>query len=1161
LYSIYAERGTLKFTAPQNGDCALLEGIEDSAIIEKAEKGEGVFVSFKFPTNSSLFDVRLGKLPAIGRSLAHSRIKRWWMAPDFHDSADSIPVETQSLLLEIDEFKRLKESLKIDRMSDNLASGLISAVSKTALHDSKMYAVIIPLIDYDRGFRVTLFGKEGGYPAGDGVLAARIESGDSSVFASEVSNALYVAAGSDPYQLMHDAYASIAQRMGTFRTRDQKPAPQWANLFGFCTWDAFYSSVDSEKVKRGVESLIDAGAPPGFVIIDDGWQSTGRASRDIDRERDRKDSKEQAAADIEAGEPNIVTVPEKNSGNADITRYGSGNADQYSSADGELSGAQIDGDVAADQLAKIESNPIMALVSKFFLKFYSECVEKGEPDSWAVKTWRTLARTVFKEKLIDFFEFQTDFSKRLTSWKANVKFEDASTGKSLKSFIRQLKGGLGVKYVYVWHALSGYWGGVSEDLNHDWSKALNVGEGEYAEDAPLEMGSASGGRSAILGYEQPTNYTGSVLSAASKIVGEALRTPRTPAAPVVQRTYANPTPHLLLVEPALAWDPSSLAGVGSVASERLEDMYTKMHSYLADAGVDGVKVDAQSAIGAFGEGRGGGSNLARACVSAMEKSVKAAFGTSPMPYPYTLTGLSGSRSGPAGMSSAGGDLVGDIMSEEGRDGVENGGAEELIAEGRSSNRNMNSVKSQMGLTGCMCHSTENLFSFYETSTIRASDDFYPKDDAAQTVHLVSCAYNGVMLGEIGVCDWDMFHSVHPYAEVHAAARAVSGGPVYVSDAPGKHDPELLRRLILPSGEVLRAQLPARPTPDCLFDDVMGDGKTALKVWSLNAHGAVAAVFNVQGASWDRKQRKYVSKPELRRVAVDARLRPRDIGRGYFDKQNIPRGSFIEPSRGDQMVVGWSARDRSTHLLRSRNDALEYRLKPKGWDVVSLFHVRAAGAVRRRTWGTFANEVSRKIGLTKTPLEKGKSRPADAMDSAVAADGDTGGRGGLPRAAVGNEDTNMYSQYFGDSRVYWAPIGLLNMLNAGGAIVSITEPTEALPRPAIPQLSSLTSATPLKHTYAHGAEFKVKGAGELGFYASVPPASVLINGIPVKTTWTQKGLDFGGLVTVRLAEDSEIVGAAKKLVQEALEPVTSTIGDPLELTSPLEDISTVSVYWD
>lgn len=75
----------------------------------------------------------------------------------------------------------------------------------------------------------------------------------------------------------------------------------------------------------------------------------------------------------------------------------------------------------------------------------------------------------------------------------------------------------------------------------------------------------------------------------------------------------------------------------------------------------------------------------------------------------------------------------------------------------------------------------------------------------------------------------MFQSSHPANLLHAAARAVSGAAVYVSDKPGRHDFELLRRLVLPDGSVLRAIRPGRPTVDCVFKDVMRDGRSLLKV--------------------------------------------------------------------------------------------------------------------------------------------------------------------------------------------------------------------------------------------------------------------------------------------------------------------------------------------
>jgi len=81
--------------------------------------------------------------------------------------------------------------------------------------------------------------------------------------------------------------------------------------------------------------------------------------------------------------------------------------------------------------------------------------------------------------------------------------------------------------------------------------------------------------------------------------------------------------------------------------------------------------------------------------------------------------------------------------------------------------------------------------------------------------------------------------------LHATARMISGGPVYVSDKPGRHDPSLLARLALPGGRLLQPLLPGRACRDSLFVDVCGDGCSGLKVWNMNSCGGVLALFNVQ----------------------------------------------------------------------------------------------------------------------------------------------------------------------------------------------------------------------------------------------------------------------------------------------------------------------------
>lgn len=163
----------------------------------------------------------------------------------------------------------------------------------------------------------------------------------------------------------------------------------------------------------------------------------------------------------------------------------------------------------------------------------------------------------------------------------------------------------------------------------------------------------------------------------------------------------------------------------------------------------------------------------------------------------------------------------------------------------------------------------------QTAVVRASDDFYPRDPVSHTIHIASVAYNSIFLGEIMQPDWDMFHSLHPAAEYHASARAISGGPIYVSDAPGKHNFDLLKKIVLPDGSVLRARLPGRPTKDCLFADPTRDGASLLKIWNMNKYNGVIGVYNCQGAAWSSEARKNTFH-QTKSEAITGYIRGRDV---------------------------------------------------------------------------------------------------------------------------------------------------------------------------------------------------------------------------------------------------------------------------------------------
>lgn len=49
------------------------------------------------------------------------------------------------------------------------------------------------------------------------------------------------------------------------------------------------------------------------------------------------------------------------------------------------------------------------------------------------------------------------------------------------------------------------------------------------------------------------------------------------------------------------------------------------------------------------------------------------------------------------------------------------------------------------------------FSSKRSAVARASEDFMPREPTLQTLHIASVSFNSLLLGEIMMPDWDMFH--------------------------------------------------------------------------------------------------------------------------------------------------------------------------------------------------------------------------------------------------------------------------------------------------------------------------------------------------------------------------------------------------------------------
>jgi hypothetical protein len=141
------------------------------------------------------------------------------------------------------------------------------------------------------------------------------------------------------------------------------------------------------------------------------------------------------------------------------------------------------------------------------------------------------------------------------------------------------------------------------------------------------------------------------------------------------------------------------------------------------------------------------------------------------------------------------------------------------------------------LLNCMAMSYDVAWFWNASNVARSSDDFFPNREGSAREHALQNIYNSLWLGELAWPDWDMWWTEHPQARYHQALRAISGGPVYVSDPLGKTDPELLWPLIFGDGRVLRCDQPARPTRDTLFGE-----PAAFKAFNRVGSSGILGVF-------------------------------------------------------------------------------------------------------------------------------------------------------------------------------------------------------------------------------------------------------------------------------------------------------------------------------
>lgn len=207
----------------------------------------------------------------------------------------------------------------------------------------------------------------------------------------------------------------------------------------------------------------------------------------------------------------------------------------------------------------------------------------------------------------------------------------------------------------------------------------------------------------------------------------------------------------------------------------------------------------------------------------------------------------------------------------------------------------------LGLINCMAQNPVCVFNTRLSSVTRCSIDYHRGDAVQAKSHLWQAFANSLWLGYTVWPDHDMFHSNDPAcAGLMAVSKAISGGPIYLSDAPESLVEGVIRPLCLGDGELLRPLAPAAPLPDSVFTDALNSGRPYRVVAPL-AHGSAAVVlYNLNV--------REEGHPLAAQITTDDYRNASGLLQPYQGKWEVPpEGLYLydwEAGRGEPLKAAW-----------------------------------------------------------------------------------------------------------------------------------------------------------------------------------------------------------------------------------------------------------------
>lgn len=142
-----------------------------------------------------------------------------------------------------------------------------------------------------------------------------------------------------------------------------------------------------------------------------------------------------------------------------------------------------------------------------------------------------------------------------------------------------------------------------------------------------------------------------------------------------------------------------------------------------------------------------------------------------------------------------------------------------------------------------CLHNENLFYWTTSSIARAAADTAIHNPEGVMRAIRNNLTNSLWLQHLMHPDFDAWMTNTPQSEPMAIFHALSGSINVISDPPGEHNKQLIRKIALPCGTVLKADRPLSLCEDSIFCDPLTE-KKIYKAFTFKAGNGILAAFNL-----------------------------------------------------------------------------------------------------------------------------------------------------------------------------------------------------------------------------------------------------------------------------------------------------------------------------